>query len=69
MKSFLNISDFSKEELLNIITINPGSNVLNNKSIGLIFEKPSTRTRLSFSVAISQLGGNKIDLRVRGTKY
>jgi len=63
MKSFLNISDFSKEELLNIININPSSNVLNNKSIGLIFEKPSTRTRLSFSVAISQLGGNKIDLK------
>ena len=63
MKSFLNISDFPKEELLNIININPSSNVLNNKSIGLIFEKPSTRTRLSFSVAISQLGGNKIDLK------
>ena len=61
--NLLNISDLTKKDILEIINIGVYKKVLAGKSIGLIFEKPSTRTRLSFKVGISQLGGESIDLR------
>jgi len=63
MKSFLNISDLDTFNLRSIISNNDESFNLGGKNIGLLFEKYSTRTRLSFAVGINQLSGNVIDIR------
>ena len=63
IKNFFDISDLDKSILLSIINSEANHQLLNGKNIGLIFEKASTRTRLSFQVGISQLGGNAINIR------
>ena len=65
---FLSSLDLSREELFHILEIanNFKNNNLifqfKNKVLGLIFDKSSTRTRVSFQVAMSRLGGSTIDL-------
>ena len=61
-KFFFNIADLTREEITAILDQNETSKCLQDKSIGLIFEKYSTRTRLSFAVGISSLGGNAINI-------
>ena len=68
MKKLLNISDLKQKDFFQIIDyaeslVNKNENLLTEKNIGLIFEKNSTRTRLSFQVGINQLNGNYIDVR------
>lgn len=61
--NFFNISDLTKEQILTILKSDLAVKNLQNKSLGLLFEKYSTRTRLSFAVGISSLGGNVVDIR------
>ena len=84
MKNFINISDISSKELRSIIE-EAKSRKLNRKnlnksepdkdkpfegkSMAMIFEKPSTRTRMSFDIAAKQLGGSSITLNPDGIHY
>jgi len=67
-KNFLSSLDTSREELFHILEIaknfkNKNLKVeLKDKVLGLIFDKSSTRTRVSFQVAMSRLGGTTVDL-------
>lgn len=69
MKKLLNISDLDKKDFFSIfdnadcLLKDISQKPLTNVSIGLIFEKYSTRTRLSFQVGILKLGGNIIDIK------
>ena len=69
MKTLLNISNLQSEDIQSILKYAHELNssfdsCLRGKNIGLIFEKNSTRTRLSFKVGINQLEGKYIDIRL-----
>ncbi len=67
-KDFLSSSDLTREEIINILGLaklfkNNSLDIdLKNKVLGLIFNKSSTRTRVSFQVAMSRLGCSTVDL-------
>jgi len=72
-RDFLSISDLSGDEI-RLLVKETGrmkskqregdlEKVLEDHVIGLLFEKPSTRTRVSFQVAINHLGGNAVYMR------
>jgi ornithine carbamoyltransferase len=72
-RHFLSINDVSKEEILELLDhaaelkkdLKAGkdqSNILKGKTLGMIFEKPSLRTRISFEVGVAQLGGQAVTL-------
>lgn len=67
MRHFLSLKEFTKEEILEILNIaieikkefksGKINHPLSNKTLAMIFEKNSTRTRVSFETGIYQLGG------------
>ncbi len=66
-KSFISIHDFTTEQIMRVMDLaavlkaerkaGVPHPILKGKTLGMIFLKPSTRTRISFEVAIWQLGG------------
>ena len=72
MRHFLSLKDFTKTEILEMIDyaielkseLKAGRETphLKNQSLGMIFEKSSTRTRVSFEVGMYQLGGQALFL-------
>ncbi|HLC39429.1 MAG TPA: ornithine carbamoyltransferase [archaeon] len=68
-KDFLSVTDISKEEFLEILKTakefksdSECPQTLKGKNIALIFQKPSTRTRVSFEVGVNKLGGKSLVL-------
>ena len=75
MRHFLTLKDFSKEEILEIIELGLSikkdlkkgiyKKELEHKTLAMIFEKSSTRTRVSFETGMFQLGGHALFLSNR----
>ncbi len=73
LKHFIDTQDFSKAELLQIINLirlikaadkqGCTPKLLADTSLAMIFEEPSTRTRVSFEVAMTELGGHALYLK------
>jgi len=71
-KDFLTLTELTPQDLKVILELASrlkrgrasglGRDVLDGKTVALVFEKPSTRTRVSFQVAIDELGGSPISL-------
>ena len=66
-RSFTRVADWSRDELLEVLDLadelkglqqaRQPHHLLPGRTLGMIFQKPSTRTRVSFEVGIYQLGG------------
>jgi ornithine carbamoyltransferase len=67
-KDLLTILDLTLEEVRNIFSLTAGMKdgsirrALPNKTIAMVFEKPSLRTRMTFQVGMNQLGGHAVYL-------
>lgn len=73
MRHFLSITDLSAKETLDVFSsalklkkelklTGKNKELLKNKTLAMIFEKPSLRTRISFEIGMTQLGGHAIYL-------
>src|SRR5918911_4791526 len=71
-RSFTRVADWSREELVAVLDLadelkrrrqaRDEHHLLRGRTLGMIFQKPSTRTRVSFEVGITQLGGTGLYL-------
>lgn len=72
-RHFIDTQDFSKSELLDLIKLirmikaadklGATPKLLQDASMAMLFEEPSTRTRISFEVGITELGGHALYLK------
>ncbi|WP_025323557.1 ornithine carbamoyltransferase [Deferrisoma camini] len=77
-KHFLKLTDFGRDELLGILELaqdlkarqarGEPHRLLEGKTLAMLFEKSSTRTRVSFEVGMFQLGGHALFLSPRDTQ-
>ena len=74
-KDFLSILDFTREELAQAIALAsrlkrerslglraPTAHALDGRHIGMLFEKPSLRTRVTFTIGVRELGGDMVEI-------
>ena len=67
-RDFVTLQDFTGEEIQTILdvafqlkrenAIGQAHELLKNKTLGMLFAQPSTRTRVSFETGMTQLGGH-----------
>ena len=79
MPNFINLADVNKKDLRKIIDrakkqkknkkFQGSQSPLKGKTLIMVFEKPSTRTRISFELATKQLGGELLILNPKDTHY
>jgi ornithine carbamoyltransferase len=77
-KHLLRLTDWTREELIDTIDLakelkakqaaGVAHPILAGKSLAMVFEKSSTRTRVSFEVGMTQLGGHAVMLSPEGTQ-
>jgi ornithine carbamoyltransferase len=74
-RDFLTVADLTKDEIMDILTLALRvkkirfSKQLEGKTLAMLFAKTSTRTRVSFEVAMTQLGGHAINLNWGDTNF
>ena len=78
-KDLLTLDEISDEEFVELIdhSINlkeetktgQGKPLLENKTLAMLFEKPSTRTRVSFETGMKQLGGHTIIMSLNDMQH
>ena len=69
-KHFIDLSDFKNKELREILDLakkikkfpNKYNQLLNHKYLGILFQKQSTRTRLSFNIGMQKAGGKVVEI-------
>jgi len=78
-KDLLTVDEISSKEFLELIDFSiklkkenkmgKGKPLLENKTLAMLFEKPSTRTRVSFETGMKQLGGHTIILSLNEMQH